>query len=311
MSPEQFENLVTALGQELFGLAVQGFATGPDGGRDAKFEGTAERFPNAAHPWTGITIFQAKHTNGHNRVFSESDFFNTNNNECTVEKEIPRIKKLKDNGKLDNYFLVANRRLPANAEDKIKDRIQEKTGLDRKFIYLCGIEQLELWLKRFPTIVMAADLDPIDAPLIVNPEQLAEIVEAFVDSKDELMAAIDNTPTTRTSYAKKNEINGMTPSFANALQRNYLKDTKTIARFFSDPENQRYCELYDEVAEEFNLKVAAKRKHYQSFDDVFNYLADILFQRDPILRQVGKKRITRSILFYMYWQCDLGETESA
>jgi hypothetical protein len=41
------------------------------------------------------------------------------------------------------------------------------------------------------------------------------------------------------------------------------------------------------------------------------YLVNMLFNRDPILRQHGHRRLTRAILFYMYWNCDIGETERA
>ena len=65
LSDEQFEILVIFLCQKLLGISVKGFATGTDGGRDAKFIGIAEIFPSKASPWQGITIIQAKHTNGH------------------------------------------------------------------------------------------------------------------------------------------------------------------------------------------------------------------------------------------------------
>jgi hypothetical protein len=59
LGDEQFENLVVCLCQHLFGVSVQGFAKGPDGGRDAKFVGTAEMHPSKANPWVGTTIIQA------------------------------------------------------------------------------------------------------------------------------------------------------------------------------------------------------------------------------------------------------------
>jgi hypothetical protein len=76
LGDEQFETLIVFLCQKLLGISVQGFAKGPDGGRDAKFVGTAELHPSKAAPWAGTIIIQAKHTNGHNRNFSESDFYN-------------------------------------------------------------------------------------------------------------------------------------------------------------------------------------------------------------------------------------------
>jgi hypothetical protein len=77
LSDTQFETLIVFLCQRLLGISVQGFAKGPDGGRDAKFVGTAELHPSKAAPWMGVTIIQAKHTNGYNCNFSEPDFFST------------------------------------------------------------------------------------------------------------------------------------------------------------------------------------------------------------------------------------------
>ena len=91
LGPDQFENLVVLLCQRLLGISVQGFAKGPDGGRDAKFIGTAELHPSKASPSSGITIVQAKHTNGYNRNFSETDFFSPTAANTVLSKEIPRI----------------------------------------------------------------------------------------------------------------------------------------------------------------------------------------------------------------------------
>ncbi len=41
------------------------------------------------------------------------------------------------------------------------------------------------------------------------------------------------------------------------------------------------------------------------------YLIDLLFARDPILRKREHKRLTRAVLFYMYWNCDIGEVVDA
>ncbi|MFD1156430.1 hypothetical protein [Roseovarius aestuarii] len=76
LSDDQFEQVLMALGQRLFGVGLVGFAKGKDGGKDSKFHGTAERYPSSASPWTGSTIIQAKHTNGINASFSDKDFFN-------------------------------------------------------------------------------------------------------------------------------------------------------------------------------------------------------------------------------------------
>jgi hypothetical protein len=127
LSPEQFEILVVLLCQHLLGVSVQGFATGPDGGRDAKFVGTAELHPSKASPWTGVTIVQAKHTNGFNKSFGEADFYSKVGNNTVIGKEIPRIKKLRENKELDNYMLFANRRLAGNSENDIRAHLVSAT----------------------------------------------------------------------------------------------------------------------------------------------------------------------------------------
>ncbi|HKQ84907.1 MAG TPA: ABC-three component system protein [Steroidobacteraceae bacterium] len=307
LSDGQFEDLVVFLCRYLLGVSTQAFSRGPDGGRDAKFVGTAELHPSKAAPWVGITIIQAKHTNGHNRNFSESDFYNPNGSNSVLAEEIPRIRTLRANKQLDHYMLFANRRLAGNAESEIRDYVAREAGLPIVSIYLCGVEQLELWLKMFPAIAQMADIDPVDSPLIVSSDDLAEVVQALARNRSDLAAVIDDPPAPRVSYERKNLLNHMTPEYAKAQRKRYLKETTQIRAFLAAPENLDLLQLYESTADEFQLKVLAKRKDYQTFDHVMEYLVDLLFGRDPILRQRGHKRLTRAMLFYMYWNCDIGD----
>lgn len=305
LGDEQFETLIILLCQKLLGIGVQGFSKGKDGGRDAKFVGTAELHPSKASPWSGTTIIQAKHTNGYNRSFSETDFYNPKPSTTSVlSDEIPRIKKLCEGKELDNYMLFANRRLAGNAESAIVAYISDKTGVPKPSIYLCGLEQLETWLKKFANVATDANLELVDSPLIVSPDELAEVVQAFADHKATIAAILDDPPTDRVSYDKKNAINNMTKDYADAQRKNYLKETPQIQRFLAAPENFEVLRQYETTTEEFQLKIIAKRKDYQTFDEVMNYLVDLLFARDPVLRRY--KRLTRTLLFYMYWHCDIG-----
>ena len=311
LSDDQFEVLIVLLCQRLLGIAVQGFAKGPDGGRDAKFVGTAELHPSKTAPWVGTVIVQAKHTNGYNRSFSELDFYSTSSSNTVVGKEVPRIKKLREAKQLDHYMLFANRRLTGNSETEIRDHIAAECGVPASSIYLCGLEQLELWLKRFPEVAQEANLDAVDSPLIVSPDDLAEVVQALARQKDGLTALLDDPPTVRVTYEEKNTLNNMTPAYAKEQRRKYLKETAQIRTFLAAPENIELLRMYESVVDEFQLKILAKRKDYQTFDEVMEYLVDLLFNRDPVLRQHAHKRLTRAILFYMYWNCDIGEVDDA
>lgn len=305
LSDTQFENLIVLLCQHLFGISVQGFAKGPDGGRDAKFVGTAELHPSKAAPWVGTTIIQAKHTNGYNRSFSESDFYSPLSTNTVLGKEIPRIRNLVQNGHLDHYMLFSNRRLTGNAESEIRAHIAKECCIQEASIYLCGIEQLEIWLKTFSEVPIRANLDPVDSPLIISPDDLAEVVQALVRHKEGVREVLDDPPTPRVTYEQKNALNNMSAEYAKAQRRKYLKETPQIHSFLAAPENLELLRMYESVVDEFQLKIIAKRKDYQAFDEVLEYLVNLLFNRDPVLR--GHKRLTRAVLFYMYWNCDIGE----
>lgn len=308
-APSQFETLVVLLCQELLGASVQGFATGPDGGRDARFEGTAQLHPSTAAPWQGRVIIQAKHTNGYNGSFSEADFYSEDRKTSVLGDELPRISALRLSGELDHYMLFSNRRLTGGTESALRHTIADSCAIPTESVYLCGVEQLELWLRRFNAVANMADLDPVDSPLIASPEDLAEVVEAFARHSSLVDEVLDDPPTVRVSLATKNRLNGMTDSYSQLQRRKYLKDTEQIRRFLAAPENADILPLYEGAADEFQAKIVAHRADYQSFDKVMEYLIDLLFARDAVLRQRQHKRLTRALVFYMYWNCDIGETE--
>jgi hypothetical protein len=311
LSDEQFETLIILLCRHLLGASVKGFAKGADGGRDAKFVGTAELHPSKAAPWIGTTIVQAKHTNGYNKHFSESDFYSAGSIHTVIGEEVPRIRKLRDAKQVDHYLLFANRRLAGNADQVITAHISKECGLPEASVYLCGIERLELWLKEFPEVAKLAELDPVDSPLIVSPDELAQVVQAFASHDAEIAEVLDAPPGERTSYEQKNELNSMSAEYAKELRKRYLKDTAQIRTFLAAPENLEILKSYEAAVEEFQLKIIAKRNEYQNFDSVMNYLIDLLLQRDPVLRQTKHKRLTRALVFYMYWNCDIGEVADA
>lgn len=141
LDDSQFERLVVQCMRVLFGAGVQSFATGPDGGRDARFDGTAERFPSAASPWTNVTVGQAKHTNAINAHFNDANFSGTADS-SVLSEEVLRIKKLIADAELDNYVLFSNRRLGGVSGPVIVKRLAADTGLEASRIYLAGVERV-------------------------------------------------------------------------------------------------------------------------------------------------------------------------
>lgn len=307
LSPDQFEKLIIFLCKYLLGTAVQGFSRGPDGGRDAKFTGTAENYPSRASPWSGIVIIQAKHTNGYNKHFSESDFFNPQSSHAIISGEIPKIGKLRREQKLDHYMLFSNRRLGGNSEEIIVTYISQECSLPKASICLCGVEQLDTWLKLFPQVCQLADIDPVDSPLIVSPDDLAEVIQSLKKHVGMVEQIIDHLPMPRVSYDRKNILNNMSEEYSKSQRKKYLKESASISSFLAAPENVELQSLYESIGDEFQFKIIAKRKNYQTFDEVLEHLIDLLFDRDPVLR--NNKRLTRAMLFHMYWYCDIGVTD--
>ena len=308
LAEAQFEDLTVEIMRTLFGLGVSAFASGPDGGRDAKFHGTAARFPSTSDPWVGITIGQAKHTNALNAHFSDPDFSGATES-SVISKEIPRVRSLVRARKLDNYILFSNRRLGANADDAIIDRIAADCGLQTKNIALAGVEYLESILRSFPEISVRTKVNPFDGPLLASSQELAEVILALSSALHSEVPDEPPMPVDRVSFSSKNLTNGMTEEFARLLTRNYLGYSHTIQQFLSEPANADILEQYQGITEEFELKVVAKRRNFQAFDDVFNHLTDTLFARDPVLAR--HKRLTRALVFHMYFACDIGSEDVA
>ncbi len=122
------------------------------------------------------------------------------------------------------------------------------------------------------------------------------------------LARENAVPTDRTAYERKNQLNGMTAAFARSQRVNYLKETPQLKQFLSLPESAHVLAHYETVVDEFQQNIIAKRKDYQNFDEVMVYLRRLVLDRDPILRK--HRRLTSVVLFYMYWNCDIGDSDA-
>ena len=306
LDDDQFERLAVQSMKKLFGAGVQSFSTGPDGGRDAIFRGTAERFPSQASPWSGTTVGQAKHTLGTNRHFSDPDFSGPSASSI-LSKETPRIKKLVEDGQLTNYILFSNRRLGGVVGPGLTARLAGDAGIPEGQVYLAGTEFLDELLREFPEIIELARIDPVDGPLLVSSADIAELILAI--GAELQPAGSLAPPVDRVSFDQKNAINSMSTEFADLLSERYLGRTKQIEDFLADPANAEHLERYEAAVDDFQFKIVAKRKGHQTFDEVFNHLVETLVARDAVCAR--NRSMVRAMLFYMYWHCDIGEGPDA
>ena len=233
LSPSQFENLVVDICRSLIGKGVRGFATGPDGGRDARFDGTADDYPSCRDPWVGTTIIQAKHTERVDASYSDTDFIGSGG---VLDKELPRIKSLVDNGGLDHYMLFSNRRLGANTDDAILRRISSECGLAICDVHISGVEEIDDLLRKYPDIAQRHNLDLLAAPLRITRDDLSEVIEAISKKIGTTGMVSGDEPVKRTSLERKNELNDVSDEEIWSVRKQLKKDlVKAVVDRISDP----------------------------------------------------------------------------
>src|SRR5690606_4555683 len=119
-----FEKLINTLCQHLLGMGVISFSEGKDGGRDGVFSGRAERFPSDTDQrWEGKFIIQAKHTSSPVASCSDAEF------KRLIDKEIPKLKKLRQEDAVDCYLLFTNRKYTGIAGEALCEKIRKETGI--------------------------------------------------------------------------------------------------------------------------------------------------------------------------------------
>lgn len=297
----QFEDLVAAICAFLLGQGIQKFSSGKDGGRDARFTGKANEFPSQQSPASGLFVVQAKHTENPWAKLSDANF-SGDGESSVVSEEIPRIKALTAANELDHYILFTNRRSGGRATADIESRIREETGLDSVTVY--GIESIDQQLKLYPRSFEIAGVNDFQGPLRVLPDDLAEIIVALADALKAGDANYPRLKLDREKFADKNKRNELSDDAANSIRKTYLKDFSAIRRFLGIPANRELREKYEDTAAEFNAEIIERRARGASMDTLINDLIHRLLYRDGDLRR--NKRLTRTVLYYMYWICDLG-----
>lgn len=306
LSPIQFENFVITLCHELFGIGAQSFSPGPDGGRDSRFHGIANRFPSIASPWKGLTIIQAKHTIQCRAKFSDTDFFSENSSCCEIATETDKIVKLKNNNEIDNYIIFSNRKLASMVNEKIINYISKKTGLDREKIYLVGIEKLEGWTKEFNQAIKNFQLNPFELPIFIDPNELSQVILGIKGNLQKTKKEDMENAIKRTNLKTKNKINNLTENYSKSIESK-IADFVAIQDFLSRPENSYVQDLYIESADEINAKIRAYKPKDESFDKTIETIIDLVIAKDNDCN--SNKRLTRIVIFYMYYKCDIGENK--
>ena len=300
LSWQEFENIVISICEEILGTGTIKFADGKDGGRDAKFTGTANNFPSSASPWNGKFIIQAKHTTNMIASCSDSEF-NT-----LLKKEVENIKKLKDDYKIDNYIMFTNRKLTGLQDPKIEDFIEEELEINNQIL---GIERIQKWLQDYPQIVKKHKLDNLLLPLQFYEEDLKDIIVSFSDidfSNDDLQEI--KRKNDKIKIEDKNGLNSLSEEYFNNSLKRSIKEFAEIEHFFKSPKNSKLARMYDNTIDDIQSKILVKRSEFYTFEQVLEYLYDYMLNKHELVLK-DNRRLIRVFLHYMYFHCDIGLTE--
>lgn len=300
LNDDDFELLTYRICTHILGIATEAFAKGPDGGRDARFEGCPLQFQS----WNGKVIVQAKHVNAPNASFSAKDFYSLSENSL-IRKETKKVKKLRSSGKLDYYILFANRRKTPTASEKIRDYISKEAGIPSQNIVLYGLVELNEFCRKFPDVLEGLFFPNFGAPLQASPDEIEIVIDELCNFISLHDIKIKKVKIQRVPFKEKNEVNGLAEEQARWIYMNSADQDKAIRDFLSFPGNENYARKYAEAANELQGKVLEyiKEPDYDFFK-LFKRLLESLFEHSEQLK--GMKPLTKALLGYMYFNCDLG-----
>lgn len=300
LSSDDFEELVNTLCQQILGTGVVSFTKGKDGGRDGRFEGTANAYPSKQNPWSGKFIIQAKHTTDYNTSCSDNDFYS--NQTSIINKEIPKIIKLKNNGEADNYLLFTNRKETTEREKAVK-HIKTQTSLQN--VDIIGIQTIENWLKQHSNIRKLFGLDKFEMPFTFYEKDIQEVITIFHQNLPQIKVKPALT-IDRPEIHDKNLINDLDVHYYEQIIKPEVgKYFTQIEDFLQDPKNTTYQEHYSKTATELKRVIEIEREQFDNFKHIFQFLARYIFDKDE--ENLKKYRnLIATFFHFMYYQCDIG-----
>ncbi len=219
LNSREFEHLVQSLSVKLLGPGIVIFGDGPDGGREATFDGEIP-YPTKTNPWNGYGVVQAKFLQRTSGRKSDGDWAL-----AQLNAELTKYSKPDSSFKIPDYFIfVTNVVLtPVNetgSKDKVLNRLEE-------FKSQHSLKGYELW-----------DYDKIRV-LLDNNDEVRRAYTAFVTSGDALSLIIERlnlqTPNFEETICSFLQKELLSDEFVNLEQAGHGADERIpLARVFVD-----------------------------------------------------------------------------
>ena len=195
LNSREFEHLVQSLSAKAIGPGIIIFGDGPDGGREATFDGIIP-YPTKTNPWNGYGVVQAKFLQRSSGRKKDGDWVL-----AQLDSELAKYTKPESGLRIPNYFIfVTNVVLTpvkgTGSKDKVLTRLED-------FKNQHSLKAFELW-----------DYDKIRV-LLDNNDEVRRAYTAFLTSGDAIALIIER-------------LNLQTPNFEETicsfLQKELLSD---------------------------------------------------------------------------------------
>lgn len=299
LSDAEFEGFVVQICSFWLGQGVIPFAPGKDGGRDAKFYGTATCFPSTTAPLSGHIVVQAKHVNERDRSCSDKEFARV------LKGEYPKVTRLSKEGICDHYIVFTNRKLTGGADEKY---INELKKLGPKTAHIIGVEKCHAAIDTYTQIRDGLPNRYDTLPFRFEPDDLKDVIVALHEYVER---DIDSAFDSASDFEKvklravKNPLNRLSETyFEQLIVADSMPYFTQVEKFLKNPRNADLTALYHDSADELKSKIIINRDRFGKFDGVFSFLYEEIQKERDALR--GKRRIISVLLHYMYCNCDIG-----
>jgi hypothetical protein len=219
LAPRSFEKMVQALAVGALGIGVTVFGDGPDGGREASFEGRVLPLTQG-DPWVGYGVIQAKFKQRSAGPAADADWLVDE-----IRKEGAAYANRRRGVRRPEYFIIAsNVVLSAVSHSGGKDRVRAALNT---FAEVSGLRGWEVW-----------DYDQIGA-LLDNNEAVRHAYAAFITAGDVLASVMSWLNASRpdfgdviANFLSKELLNAQ---YANLEQAGYAGDERVpLAQVFVD-----------------------------------------------------------------------------
>ncbi|TAE27623.1 MAG: hypothetical protein EAZ92_09085 [Candidatus Kapaibacterium sp.] len=302
---QEFERLVIELCHDLLGIAAKTFSDGKDGGRDSRFEGTAEKFPSTSNPWSGVFIIQAKHTTKPIASCSDKDFTKE------IDSEIETLAQLQPDAPFENYIIFTNRKLTTPQRDILVNKLKKELSISN--VDIIGIEQLNGYLDKLPDLVRRFRLDQRTPALRFFPDDIKEVITTFHEYRKTLGKEVQHILPSLTNIDKerKNALNSLGKEYFDYIQSTSLAYFKQIEEFLGDPKNEPLRGFYEDSTADLRAAITLGRSDFGPFEEVIEHVVEAVFSsvKSDLTNQrglSGVKRTIRTLLHFMYYHCDIG-----